>query len=72
MGLDMMARAGIDPRQSVELWRNMAKESANQTPEFLSTHPSNRTRIRDLGERIPSAMRLYQDAQARGRRPACS
>ena len=49
VGLDYMAKAGFDPRQSVNLWQNMAKASGgNQPPELLSTHPSHDTRIKDL------------------------
>lgn len=49
VGLDFMAKAGFDPRQSVELWKNMAKASGGQQPpELLSTHPSHDTRISDL------------------------
>ena len=71
-GLDLMARAGFDPRASVALWQNMAKESGgNQPPEFLSTHPSHDTRIRDLNGRIPKAMPEYEAAKRAGRRPQC-
>src|SRR5690606_20598257 len=49
VGLEIMAKAGFDPRQSIELWKNMAKASGgNQPPELLSTHPSHSTRIQDL------------------------
>jgi predicted Zn-dependent protease len=72
MGLDLMARAGFDPRQSIALWRNMASAGGGQPPEFLSTHPSHQTRIRDLEARIPQALPLQEQARARGRRPACS
>ncbi|MBA5763279.1 M48 family metallopeptidase [Vibrio sp. 404] len=49
VGLDLMAKAGFDPRESVTLWHNMAKASqGQQPPELLSTHPSHNTRIRDL------------------------
>ncbi|HAS63591.1 MAG TPA: Zn-dependent protease [Vibrio sp.] len=49
VGLDLMAKAGFDPRESVTLWHNMAKASqGQQPPELLSTHPSHSTRIRDL------------------------
>ncbi|GAM66157.1 Zn-dependent protease [Vibrio sp. JCM 19236] len=49
VGLQLMAKAGFDPYQSVALWRNMAKASGgNQPPELLSTHPSHDTRIKDL------------------------
>ncbi|MGF1773217.1 M48 family metallopeptidase [Vibrio maritimus] len=49
VGLELMAKSGFDPFQSVELWKNMAKASGgNQPPELLSTHPSHDTRISDL------------------------
>lgn len=71
-GLDLMARAGFDPRASVALWRNMAQESGgNQPPEFLSTHPSHDTRINDLNGRIPQVMPEYEAAKRAGRRPQC-
>lgn len=71
LGLDYMARAGFDPRQSVDLWQNMAKASGQQPPEFLSTHPSHESRISDLGARMNHALRLYQEAQHSGKNPQC-
>ncbi len=53
LGLQLMAKAGFDPQQSVELWKNMAKASGGQhPPELLSTHPSHSTRIKDLQKAI--------------------
>jgi predicted Zn-dependent protease len=72
LGLDYMARAGFDPRQSVELWKNMAAAGGGQPPEFLSTHPSHETRIQDLDQRIPSALELQSKARAAGRKPGCA
>lgn len=71
IGLDLMARAGFDPRESIALWQNMAKAGGSQPPEFLSTHPSHGTRMRDLEERMSIAMPLYEDAKAKGRAPRC-
>ena len=71
LGLDLMARAGFDPRQSVPLWQNMARASGAAQPEFLSTHPSHGTRIQDLQARIPQVMPVYESARAAGRRPEC-
>jgi predicted Zn-dependent protease len=71
IGLDLMARAGFDPGESVPLWQNMAKAGAS-LPEFLSTHPSSRTRIEDLTARMPQARALQQQAHAAGHRPNCS
>ena len=71
LGLDLMARAGFDPRESVQLWKNMARSGGGQPPEFLSTHPSHSTRIGDLIARLPLALQLMNQAQQRGRRPDC-
>lgn len=73
LGLELMARAGFDPRQSVRLWLNMgrADKGRGQPPEFLSTHPSHSTRISDLNKRMPEALRLQANARKLGRRPAC-
>ena len=72
IGIDLMAKAGFDPRQSINLWQRMEQASQGQQPvEFLSTHPSPATRIRDLEQHMPQAMNLYQQAQAMGRQPRC-
>src|SRR5262245_18924180 len=62
VGLELMAKAGFDPRASVEVWKRMSQSNPNQPPEFLSTHPSHETRIRDLEERMAPAVALYQSA----------
>lgn len=72
LGLDLMARAGFDPRESVKLWRNMARVGGQKPPEFLSTHPSGQTRINDLTNRMPHALALYEQARAQGKSPNCS
>lgn len=71
IGLDLMARAGFDPRGSVELWKNMSKEGGSQPPEFLSTHPSHETRIDDLNTGMAKALQSYEQARAQGRKPQC-
>jgi len=72
IGVDLMARAGFDPRQSINLWQRMEQAThGQQTAEFMSTHPSHATRIRDLEQHMPQAMGLFQQAQATGRRPQC-
>ncbi len=70
LGLGYMAQAGFDPRQSVNLWQNMAKQGGGP-PEFLSTHPSHDTRIRDLQDGIPGVMPTYEAARKAGRTPNC-
>jgi predicted Zn-dependent protease len=71
LGLEYMARAGFDPRESVNLWRNMSAASGSQPPEFLSTHPSHGTRIEQLEAQMPTALNLYQQAQSQGSTPNC-
>ena len=71
-GLQLMATAGFDPRESVDLWRNMAAASQGQPLEWMSTHPSHGTRIEQLSAEMPRAMELYRRAQEAGRRPHCS
>lgn len=67
IGLDLMARAGFDPRQSVDLWQNMAEQGGSRPPELLSTHPAPESRIKELRERMPQAMEYYDQASARPR-----
>ena len=62
IGLELMARAGFDPRQSVELWKNMSASGGQQPSEFLSTHPSDNTRISNLQSHMEKAIQLYQQA----------
>jgi predicted Zn-dependent protease len=71
LGLDLMAKAGFDPRESVNLWVNMGRAGGGQPPEFLSTHPSDSTRISGLKARMPEALNLQSKAVKAGKRPAC-
>lgn len=71
IGLEYMAKAGFDPRESVELWKNMNSAGGSKVPEFMSTHPSGDTRIESLIDEYPTALQLYNEAQAAGRRPDC-
>ena len=71
IGVKLMARAGFDPRGSVKLWQNMEKVGGQRPPEFMSTHPASSTRIQQLRAKMDDAMRLYNEAQARGKNPRC-
>lgn len=62
IGLELMARAGYDPNAAVTLWQKMSKASSGGPPEFLSTHPSGESRIKDLEKNVPKVASLYQAA----------
>jgi len=55
-----MAQAGYDPREAVQLWQRMGEQDRQAPPEFLSTHPSPRTRIQDLQGLMPNALTYYR------------
>jgi predicted Zn-dependent protease len=60
IGLELMAKAGFDPRQSINLWQSMAKASGdNRQPELLSTHPLPSTRIKNLTNNMSKAMQTF-------------
>jgi predicted Zn-dependent protease len=60
IGMELMARAGYDPNAAVSVWKKMIAENQGGTPQFLSTHPSPRTRINDLQALVPKVMPLYR------------
>ncbi len=61
IGLIFMAMAGYDPNQAPIFWQRMSTMSGGQQPpEFLSTHPSHETRVKDLEGWIPEAMKYYK------------
>ena len=60
LGLIFMAMAGYDPQQAPVFWERMASMNSGQKPPtFLSTHPSDETRIENLNKWMPEAMKYY-------------
>jgi predicted Zn-dependent protease len=55
IGLQIMAIAGYNPDEAAELWKRMKAQNSQAPPEFLSTHPSNDTRIANLTQWAPLA-----------------
>lgn len=64
LGLVFMAMAGYDPNEAVTFWSRMAAASGGQNPpEFMSTHPSDETRIANLNKLLPEAMGYYRQGR---------
>lgn len=59
VGLDVVARAGYDPRAGVALWKKMGALSSNAPPQWLSTHPAGSNRIAQIQKHLPSVLPLY-------------
>jgi predicted Zn-dependent protease len=59
MGLVFMAMAGYDPRVAPTFWQRMSAGGGEKPPEFMSTHPSDETRVRDLEAYMPQALKYY-------------
>ncbi len=60
IGVILMARAGYDPRVALSFWERMSKASKARPPEFLSTHPAPRTRIKRLRAYVREALQYYR------------
>ena len=62
LGLIFMAKAGYDPRAARDFWMRMAEAARDKgrPPEFLSTHPADVTRIRQIEQWLPEALQYYQ------------
>ena len=60
-GLRWTAMAGYNPREAITLWQRMeAQAQGNRPPEFLSTHPTEGTRIQELQRYMPEALKYYK------------
>ena len=60
MGLIFAAMAGYDPQVATSFWQRMAASKTNQTAEFLSDHPSDETRIKNIQGWMPEALKYYK------------
>jgi len=63
VGLDIAARAGYDPRAGISLWKKMSAASKGAPPQWMSTHPSGPSRIKEIERQLPDVMPLYQRAE---------
>ena len=60
LGLIFMAMAGYDPQTAIAFWERMASMGGQSPPEFMSTHPSDATRIQKIQEALPEALSYYK------------
>jgi predicted Zn-dependent protease len=65
IGIELAARAGFDPKAAISLWEKMGRASGGNTPQWLSTHPSNETRLADLKIYAARVESLYRAAKPR-------
>ena len=63
MGVELAARAGYNPYAAVQVWEKMKALSKDAPPEFMSTHPSHDSRIKDLKNYAKKVEGLYQKQQ---------
>jgi predicted Zn-dependent protease len=68
VGMELAARAGYDPRAGITLWQKMAAANKGAPPEWLSTHPSGGSRIKDIEANLAKVMPLYERAEKPGHR----
>ena len=59
MGLILMTMAGYTPDVAVGFWQKMSAGGSSSTPEFMSTHPSDKTRISDIQKNLPDIKEKY-------------
>ncbi len=71
VGQQLMAQAGFDPAQAVDLWRNMQSVAGSRSPQWMSTHPDPSNRISKLAADAPTLQSISQQARAAGRNPRC-
>jgi predicted Zn-dependent protease len=60
IGLTLMAKAGYDPANAISFWQRMGKIAGDKPPQFLSTHPSDETRISQIRDWLPEARAFYR------------
>lgn len=60
LGLIFMAMAGYNPEAAIDFWTRMSQKGGPGLPEWLSTHPSDETRIADIKKHLPEALSYYK------------
>ena len=63
VGMELAARAGYNPQAGVSLWQKMSAANKNAPPQWMSTHPSGETRIKEIEANLPKVLPLYERAR---------
>lgn len=63
VGMELAARSGYDPHAGVTLWQKMSASSKGAPPQWLSTHPSGKSRIKEIEKNLPRVVPLYEQAE---------
>jgi predicted Zn-dependent protease len=71
VGQRLMAQAGFDPAQAVDLWKNMVAAGGKRPPQWLSTHPDPSARIGELQRDVAALEPVSAQARGAGRTPTC-
>lgn len=66
LGLIFMAMAGYDPSLAADFWVRMSQQSDAKVAEFMSTHPSDDTRIKEIQKHLPVALKYYKGGAVMG------
>lgn len=69
LGLVFAAMAGYNPQAAIPFWQRMASGGSKKVPEFMSTHPSDASRINNIRKLLPEAMKYYTPANAPAQSP---
>ena len=63
VGMELAARAGYNPQAGISLWQKMSAANKNAPPQWMSTHPSGESRIKEIEANLPKVLPLYQRTQ---------
>jgi predicted Zn-dependent protease len=63
VGMELAARSGFNPQAGVTLWQKMSASNKNAPPQWMSTHPSGESRIKEIEANLPKVLPLYQRVQ---------
>lgn len=67
LGLVFAAMAGYNPEAAIAFWQRMSAGGGQKMPQFMSTHPSDEARIRNIKKLLPEAMKYYKPGQQTAR-----